>query len=104
MSLTRDKGVFRGIPVCCTVSFLLPCCITRFKNYSAKQKLWHMQFHPVVPNDKLNRFHAFLHSNRRAHQLLNVLVVCATATSPPTHLKVQELHRRSNTLHPPAWS
>lgn len=57
-----------------------------------------MQIHPGVPrvNDKLKRFHAFLHRNQRAHQLLNVLVVCAaTTTTTTTHLKVQRLHRGS---------
>lgn len=41
----------------------------------------------VVPrvSDKLKRFHAFLHRNQRAQQLLNVLVACATAITT-THL------------------
>ena len=49
-----------------------------------------MWTHPVVPrvNDELKKFHAFPHRNQRAHQLLNVLVVCATATTP---LKVQQM-------------
>lgn len=89
-----DKSLFREIPVRCTVSFLLPCCVTRFKNYSAKQKLWHMQIHPVVPrvNDTLKRFHAFLYRNQRAHQLSNMPVACATTTTP---LKGLQLRRRS---------
>lgn len=89
-----DKSLFREIPVRCTVSFLLPCCVTRFKNYPAKQKLWHMQSHPVVPrvNDTLKRFHAFLYRNQRAHQLSNMPVVCATTTTPLTG---RQLRRRS---------
>lgn len=89
-----DKSLFREIPVHYTVSFLLPCCVTRFKNYSAKQKLCHMQIHPVVPrvNDTLKRFHAFLYRNQRAHKLSNMPVACAAITTP---LKGWQLQRRS---------
>lgn len=90
--LKKDKNVFGGF-LYAAVSFLLPCCITTFKNYSAKQKLWHMQIHPVVPrvNDKLNRFHDFLRRNQRAHQLSNMLGVCATTAAP---LEAQQTQRR----------
>lgn len=45
---------------------------------------------------QIKGFHAFLHRNRRLHQLSNGLEVCITGTTIPAHLKVHQLHQRTS--------